>query len=390
MATDGPVDCGLEGVVVAESALSRVDGEAGRLIIRGYEIAELAEHASYEQTCALLWEGLAPSPATHARYRARLGRARVQAFAALPRLEHALHMRVAMEALRAALASIELPPSDSAGAEGELGAGSSGEGDHEADGVGQATAITAATAVFAAAIARKRAGLAPLAPDPALDHARDYLRMATGADRPDTARALEHYLVTVCDHDMNASTFAARVVTSTGSDMVSAIVAAVGALKGPLHGGAPGPVLDMLDAVAVHGDARAWLQAQLEAGRRIMGMGHRVYRVRDPRAEVLERAIHLLAGPGCKGGRLELARRVELAARELLRERHPARSLDVNVEFYTAVLLDAVGLDRRDFTSTFASGRVAGWSAHVLEQRRTGRLIRPALRYVGPLPEIAA
>ena len=380
MTTEGKVDNGLEGVVVAESALSRVDGEAGRLIVSGYDIAELAERSSFEQTCALLWQGEVPSPATHAHMQDRLAAARVRAHARVPAIAPALHMRDPMEALRAALALLESEPGD---------------------GVEQAAAVTGAAAVFAAAIARARSGHAPLAPDPTLDHARDYLRMSTGReeapprsagavplDDGNASRALERYLVTVADHDMNASTFTARVVISTGSDMVSAIVAAVGALKGPLHGGALGPVLDMLDAVAAAGDPRAWLAAELASGRRIMGMGHRVYRVRDPRAEVIERALPLLQHAG--GTRLEVARKIERAARELLHERHPGRSLDVNVDFYTAVLLDAVGLDRDQFTPTFAVGRCAGWCAHALEQRSTGRLIRPALRYVGPLPELAA
>jgi citrate synthase len=369
MTTESKVDSGLSGVVVAESALSRVDGEAGRLIIAGYDIAELSEHASFEQVAALLFEGLPPSAATDARYRELLGAARVRASAALPRLSHALLMPDPMDALRAALALLPTP---------------------DGDGLTQAIEVTAATAVFAAARARVARGASPSPADPALDHARDYLRMALGRDDELAARALGRYLVTLCDHDMNASTFAARVVTSTGSDMVSAIVAAVCALKGPLHGGAPGPVLDMLDAIAAHGDARAFLEAELSAGRRIMGMGHRVYRVRDPRAAVLEGATKLLTGaPGVRP-RLQIAHSVEQAARGLLRERWPARSLEANVEFYTAVLLDAVGLDRRDFTPTFATARVAGWAAHVLEHRRTGRLVRPALRYVGPVPELAA
>ncbi len=203
------------------------------------------------------------------------------------------------------------------------------------------------------------------------------------------ARALDSYLVTVADHGMNASTFAARVVTSTGSDMVSAVVAALGALKGPLHGGAPGPVLDMLDAIGEPGAAGAWLDAELAAGRRIMGMGHRVYRVRDPRAAVLERATNTyVAAMGDDGGgvraRLELARAVERAAEERLRLRHRGRSLRANVEFYTAVLLDALAVDRRMFTPLFAVARTAGWIAHIFEQRRHGRLIRPKARYVGP------
>jgi citrate synthase len=190
--------------------------------------------------------------------------------------------------------------------------------------------------------------------------------------------------VTVADHGMNASTFAARVVASTGSDAISAVVAGVGALKGPLHGGAPGPVLDMLDAIGAPNRAVSWLESELAAGRRIMGMGHRVYRVRDPRAAVLEAALERLEREGTRGGRLPLARAVERAATELLAGRHPERALRTNVEFYTAVLLDALGIDRRLFSATFAVGRVIGWYAHIEEQRRSGRLIRPASRYVGP------
>src|SRR5262249_31503041 len=241
---------------------------------------------------------------------------------------------------------------------------------------------TGAVAVLAAAWNRARRGAEPIAPDPETDHATDYARMALGAaPSPHAATALDAYLATVIDHGMNASTFAARVVTSTASDLVSALVAAIGALKGPLHGGAPGPVLDMLDAVAATGDAEAWLVGELAAGRRIMGMGHRIYRVRDPRAAVLETAVAPLASP-----RLALARAVEQAAAKILRDRKPDRPLAANVEFYTAVLLDAVGLPREQFASTFAVSRIAGWSAHILEQHRTGRLIRPSSHYIGPLP----
>jgi citrate synthase len=198
--------------------------------------------------------------------------------------------------------------------------------------------------------------------------------------------ALEAYLVTVIDHGMNASTFTARVVASTAADLISAVGAALGALKGPLHGGAPGPVLDMLDAIATPANAHAWLEAELAAGRRIMGMGHRIYRVRDPRAAVLEDALRRLAAATGSSTRLALARAVEDAAARILRERRPDRPLCANVEFYTAVLLDAVGLPRAQFSPTFAVGRVAGWAAHVIEQRAVGRLIRPASRYVGAMP----
>jgi citrate synthase len=242
-------------------------------------------------------------------------------------------------------------------------------------------------ATFAAAWARRRRGERPIAPDPALGHAADYLRMVMGeTPSPARAAALDAYLVTVADHGMNASTFAARVVASTGSDLVSAIVAAIGALKGPLHGGAPGPVLDMLDAIGSPDHAAAWIEAELLSGRRIMGMGHRIYRVRDPRAAVLERATVEMERAGVVTGRLSLARAVERAAEGALRQKHPDRPLRANVEFYTAVLLDTIGLDRTEFTPTFAVGRTAGWTAHVEEQRQTGKLIRPASVYVGPRP----
>jgi citrate synthase len=184
---------------------------------------------------------------------------------------------------------------------------------------------------------------------------------------------------------MNASTFTARVVASTASDLVSAVVAALGALKGPLHGGAPGPVLDMLDAIARPERARMWLEQELAAGRRIMGMGHRIYRVRDPRAAALERATGVLEQAGVAADRLSIARAVEREAERLLAERHPDRPLRANVEFYTAVLLDAVGIPRTLFSPMFAASRVVGWCAHVAEQQAVGRLIRPASRYIGPL-----
>jgi len=245
--------------------------------------------------------------------------------------------------------------------------------------------LTGALPVFAAAWARTRAGQPPSAPLPSLSHAADYLQMLSGTvPEPPRVRALDAYLCCVVDHGMNASTFTARVVASTGSDLVSAVVAAIGALKGPLHGGAPGPVLDMLDAIGRPEHARPWLEAELAAGRRIMGMGHRVYRVRDPRAAALESAISVLERTSPGGERLTLARAVEREAEQLLAEHYPTRKLRANVEFYTAVLLEAIGIPRTLFSPTFALSRVVGWCAHVNEQRSVGRLIRPASRYVGP------
>lgn len=394
---------GLEGVVVAETRLSEVDGERGRLVICGHDVEDLAQGCDFESLCALLWRGSLPDAGGHAAMRSALGAARVRAWARLPGLGDALEAPDAMEALRTALSHLRASELDAADLKLE---------------------ITAAIAVFAAAWARRRQGDAPLAPDASAGHAADFLRMATGlgadvagvgqaasavaatavataattaspattaaaatAANQARAAALDAYLVTAADHGMNASTFTARVVASTQSDAVSAIVAAIGALKGPLHGGAPGPVLAMLDQIGQPEAAAGWIAKELAAGRRIMGMGHRVYRVRDPRAAVLEKAVERLQASGLRSSRLALARAVEAVAVASLNEHRPDRRLAANVEFYTAVILDAVGLPQALFTATFAVARVAGWLAHVDEQMALGRLIRPASRYVGPLPQ---
>jgi citrate synthase len=356
---------GLEGVVVGDTELSHVDGEAGRLVVRGLDVEALAREARFEDVCGLLWDGSLPDHARAAALRAALGAARVDAFARLPALGGALHLRDGMDALRAATAQL-----DARGSSEEV-----------------RLRLTGALPVFAAAWLRTGLGEDPLEPDSRRAHADDTLRMMSGRDpEPERVAALDAYLVTVADHGMNASTFTARVVASTESDAVSAVVAGLGALKGPAHGGAPGPVLDMLEEIGKPERARAWLESRLESGARIMGMGHRVYRARDPRAAVLERATLRLEAAGLAPAKLELARAVERAALEVLRARRAGRTLACNVEFYTAVLLDALGIPRALFTPTFAVARVAGWLAHIDEQRRTGRLIRPSVRYVGPLP----
>jgi citrate synthase len=356
---------GLEGVVVAETELSDVDGEQGTLTIRGHDVEELVGRASFEDVCGLLWHGVLPSPPARKDIERSLAQARVDAFELIPELGRALLMSDGMNALRAAVAHL------------------SECGDPSRDRV----RVTASVAVFGAVWHRMRTGQPLVAPAADLTHAADFLRMVSGVEPPPAfATALNAYLCCVCDHGMNASTFAARVVASTRSDMVSSIVAAIGALKGPLHGGAPGPVLDMLDAIGEPDRARAWLDAEVAAGRRIMGMGHRVYRVRDPRAAALERTASALQASGTAPAQLSLARHVEHEAERLLEERHPGRHLRANVEFYTAVLLEAIGIPRTLFTPTFAASRVAGWCAHVEEQWRVGRLIRPASRYIGPVP----
>jgi citrate synthase len=356
---------GLEGICVADTQLSHVDGDAGVLVLRGHAIEQLATGStSVEDVCALLWHGRLPDAGERQRMQRSLYEGRERGFALLPQLPLALGLRDAMDSLRAATAHLS-----------------------EDDAAEAPALLTGAMAVFVAAHERRRCGKPPVAPSPERGQAADFLAMLHGEPVPaPIARALDTYLVTVADHGMSASTFAARVVASTNSDMVSAVVAAIGALKGPLHGGAPGPVLDMLDEIERPERARAWLSRAIDDRKRIMGMGHRVYRVRDPRAFVLERAVRELSGQARDNARLALARAVEDEATALLAERHPDRTLRANVEFFTAVLLEAVGLDRSLFTPTFAVGRVVGWCGHILEQRAKGRLIRPLSRYVGPLP----
>ena len=401
---------GLEDVVAATTRLSDVDGEAGRLVIAGTAVENLAGQVTFEDAIHLLWRGCLPSAQEREHVQALLGDAREAAFERLSGLGDALAMPDAMDALRAAAGHLVTSDTDD-----------NARQDPGDDGLAGALRIIGALAVMAAAWARQPA---PVRPDSRASHAADYLRMATGrVPEAHEVAALDAYLVTVIDHGMNASTFAARVVASTASDTVSAVVAAIGALKGKLHGGAPGPVLDMLDAIGTPAAARGWLERALARGERIMGMGHRVYRVRDPRAFVLERAIARLeaareasgspgpvVAPGPQppmgvedatraattadastsasrtGERLRLARAVEHEAEALLAARHPERVLRANVEFYTAVLLEAVGLPRTLFTPTFAVARSAGWCAHIEEQRAVGRLIRPKSRYVNAPP----
>ncbi len=359
---------GLENVVAATTRLSDVDGEQGRLVVAGYPVEDLAGRVPFEEVMFLLFRGALPTATERSWMREALGEAREAAFERIGELGDALALPDAMDALRASVAHL-------VAAAGE-------------EPLAEAARIVGAVAVFAAAWAR---GRSPVRPDGRLAHAADYLRMSA-AREPSAAEvaALDAYLVTVIDHGMNASTFAARVVASTASDTVSAVVAGIGALKGKLHGGAPGPVLDMLDAIGKPEAARAWLAEALGRGERIMGMGHRVYRVRDPRAFVLERAIAELEKASSAtspiGRRLRLARAVEKEAEVQLAARHPDRPLKANVEFYTATLLEAVGLPRTLFTPTFASSRAAGWCAHVEEQRRCGRLIRPRSVYTEVRP----
>jgi citrate synthase len=357
---------GLEDVVAARTVLSDVDGVRGRLIIRGASLDALVEKSRYEDVLTLLLEDMIALPTALPE---ALGEARVRAFQQVESAADHLFILPPVDALRALLAT--LPDGDDADT---------------------ALRLIAGTAVFTAAILRRRQGLSPIPPDPALGHAADILRMMTGiTPEPDAAAALDRYLVTVADHGLNASTFTARVIASTGAGLLSATLGALGALKGPLHGGAPGPVLDMLDAIGTPSNAAGWIEDALGRGERLMGFGHRIYRVRDPRADSLKGALRLLRErKDGDGGRLPLAEAVEQAALAALRRYKPNRTLETNVEFYTAILLETLGFPREAFTCVFACGRIGGWIAHAREQSLTGRLIRPQSEYVGPRVDEAA
>ena len=358
---------GLEGVVAAETVLSEVDGLAGRLIIRGRSLDQLAGRTTYEQVTRLLWDGFFDNlPADLAP---ALAAARVEVFAEVSALDTGLLDRTPIEAVRALTARLA-----------------------DGDDLNTALRLVAAPAVFTAAVIRAQAGEAPLRPDMTLSHAADTLRMLRG--KPASAaevEALDTYLVTVSDHGLNASTFAARVIASTLAGLTSAVVGGISALKGPLHGGAPGPIIEMLDEIGAPANAKPWIEGALARGDRLMGFGHRVYRVRDPRADALKKAVkRLTEGANIMPGRLAFAEAVEAAVLAILRERKPDRALDTNVEFYTALLLEALAFPPSAFTCIFATGRVAGWVAHAREQVAGGRLIRPQSRYVGPMPKVAA
>ncbi|WP_158817619.1 citrate synthase/methylcitrate synthase [Methylocapsa sp. S129] len=360
---------GLDDVLATETVLSDVDGAAGALIIRGRSLDELAGLARYEDVLALLLSGFFSDLPRPDRLGADLGSARQRVFSRLAAQDERLLRLPVTEAMRALLALIE-----------------------DGDDLATALNLIAAPAVFTPALVRLKQGHAPIAPDPSAGHAKDVLRMLHGKEsRDEEAAALDAYLVTVSDHGLNASTFAARVVASTQAGLTSAVIAGLCALKGPLHGGAPGPVLDMLDAIGHPEDAEAWLDGALDRGDRLMGFGHRIYKVRDPRADALMGAVrNLAAARRDNAGRFSLAESVEAAAIRILARRKPDRSLKTNVEFYTAVLLEALGFPRESFTSVFAMGRVGGWIGHAREQALYGRLIRPQSRYVGPRPDRAA
>ena len=361
---------GLKGLAVADTELGDVRGQEGFFHYRQYDAAELARHATLEDVWTLQLRGARPPEAPI-----------VEAG------DHRALPRVVAELVDAAAERVADPMVT-------LRVGLLAVGDHEGRGSmldrssdeihADALRLAAVVPTILARHHRVRQGEAPVDPDPGLGHAADYLRMAT--DRvPDAAaaRAVEQYLVATVDHGFNASTFTGRVVASTGADMAGALVAAVGALTGPLHGGAPSRCIQMIDEIGTADRAADWVRAQLAAGGKIMGFGHAVYRAEDPRGVVLREAAERLGGD-----LVERAAGIEAEILGVLAEWKPDQRIVTNVEFWASVVLELAGLPRAMFTPTFSVSRSIGWSAHVIEQHRVGKIVRPSARYVGPPPRV--
>jgi citrate synthase len=351
-----PMARGLHDVIAADTVLSHSDPQNARLWIRGRPLHEAVHVLGYEGAVALLWEGFAGAGRTREQIRASLGAARQHAF---DRLGNWLQSATGIppnEAMKTWLATL---PDGSTPDE-----------------------IAGAIAVGVGAILRQRSGLRPVPPDPALSGPADILRMMRGEPAsPACVQALETYFTVVMENGLGASSFAARVIASTRASLSSAVLGAYCAFTGPLHGGAPGPVLDMLDEARASGDVDAWLERRLAAGERLPGFGNRAFPHGDPRADLLGEALRRLA-PDTPLARF--AAEFEQRALAALARHHSGRALHPNLELNAALLLDACGIPRDAFTPVFAAARVAGWLAHALEQQQSGRMIRPTSRYVGP------
>ncbi len=365
---------GLAGVIVAETEVGDVRGQEGFYHYRQYSAVELAEKRSLEDVWYLLFEGELPSAGEREEFAAEVRSLREvpQAVAAeLSAIASAGTEFVPLDALRTSVslvaAALDFRPSL----------------DLTSDGLrADAMRVCALIPTLVTSLYRLRQGEQPIAPHPDLGYAANYLYMLDGIEpASEHAGGVEQYLISTIDHGFNASTFTARVITSTGADLGAAVVGAIGALSGPLHGGAPSRALDMLDAIGSPDRAEAWVRDAVESGDRIMGFGHRVYKTDDPRSLLLRRAAERLGGDLA-----QFAIQVEQTVVDVLAELKPGRELYANVEFYAGVVMDRCGLPRELFTPTFASSRVIGWCANILEQAADNRIIRPSARYVGPPP----
>ncbi|MGW1378596.1 citrate synthase/methylcitrate synthase [Streptomyces sp. NPDC002446] len=373
---NAPIDAprGLAGVIVTETQLGDVRDLEGFYHYRQYSAVELAVSRSFEDVWYLMFHGELPDAGQLAAFTAQTAALRPLPGAvrdALPALAQAGALAGPLAGLRSALSLLGAT------------AGFRPLYDLDAD-QRRADALAACAAVptLLTALHRLAQGQQPVEPRADLSHAANYLYMLTGEEpEPERVRAIEAYLISTIDHGFNASTFTARVITSTGADLAACLVGAIGALSGPLHGGAPSRALDTLDAIGTPDRIDDWIRDRVLRGERIMGFGHPVYRTEDPRSRMLRGIAEGYGGP-----LVEFAVQVEARAEALLAELKPGRELHINVEFYAGVVMELCGLPREMFTPTFCAARVIGWSANILEQAEDSKIIRPAARYVGPPP----
>ncbi|USQ78584.1 citrate synthase/methylcitrate synthase [Ornithinimicrobium faecis] len=363
---------GLKGVVVADTSTGDVRGQEGFYHFREFSAVELSLTRAFEEVCHLMLEGALPTPEQATALQSELAEAAVlppDLIAVLPAIARSGPDRASLSRLRTAVSHL-----------GALEGFGPTYGADAAQVRADVLRMVAAVPVIQAALHRLRAGLEPLPARPELGAAGSWLWMVTGAEPSAAHRsAIGAYLTSTIDHGFSASTFAARVVTSAGSDVASAVGAAIGTFAGPLHGGAPDRALDSLDEIGSPDRARAWVRASVEVGERIMGFGHPVYQTMDPRAAMLRDIALQLGGPLA-----DLAVQVEQEVIQALSELKPGRELHTNVEFYAGVVMELCGLPRELFTPTFATARVVGWGAHILEQSQSSKIFRPSARYVGP------
>ena len=369
------VPAGLHNVAVTDTVIGDVRGDEGFYHYRQYDATDLARTATFEDVWYLFERGSLPTDDECQRFRAD-----VAALRAVPAELHELTDVVARidDAPLSKLRTVLSASAGSTGARPMLDV-------EPVRRVADARHLAAMVPAILARLHRRTVGADLVEPDDSLGHAAAYLHAVTGAvPRPEHARALEQYLILTIDHGFNASTFTGRVVASTGASIVDVVCAAIGALAGPLHGGAPSRALDALDAIGTPDRAADWVRREVAAGRRIMGFGHAVYRAPDPRSALLRDVARELGG-----GLVEQAMTIEAEILATLAELKPDRPLPSNVEFYAGVIMATVGLPREMFTPTFAVSRTVGWCAHALEQAETAKLIRPSARYVGPAPQHA-
>ena len=357
---------GLEGIVATSSSICFIDGDRGILAYRGIDIHELAGHSTFEETCYLLWHGKLPSRAELQNLRSRLAQERTLDPAIINFLRQAPKHALPMDVLRTAVSALSFYDADER------------NNDHDAN-VRKAIRLTSQMAMIVAAYDRLRKGRSVVEPDRSLSHAANFLLMLTGEKPSPTAeRAFDIALILHADHELNASTFAARVTAATLSDMHSAITSAIGALKGPLHGGANEAAFRILEAIARTGaDPVEHVRGMLAQKKKIPGFGHRVYHTEDPRATHLRQMSRELGASSGQGQWFEMSRRIE----EVMNRE---KKLNANVDFYSASTYHVLGIDLDLFTPIFAVSRISGWAAHVIEQLDDNRLIRPRADYIGP------